>query len=318
MAQTQKLMLLYCEENLHAGAGSSTGTIDLPIQREGHTKFPKIESSSLRGAIRESIGDNIDEFTKEYIEHQLKAEPFFKGEKNTNEWKKFESSFGKWDSGDQQSALDFPDAKLLLFPVRSYKGIFAWITCPLVLTRFEKDYKNWTKKELGLHIGNLENSQIITQSDSGIVATDKVLLEEFLFTNLPGIFPKIGTEDFGEWVSGKLDNAHSIIKQMKSNLAVVSDEVFRDFVQLYTAKMTRNKINSDTGTADGGALFNEEFLPSESLLYSFVLASDEFKKKDYMKHDEVMEFFTVNLPKLIRVGGDKGIGKGLVRTSLIV
>jgi len=60
MSSTQKLIFLYCEENLHVGAGSSTGTIDLPIQREGHTGFPKIEGSSLRGGIRESINDSID------------------------------------------------------------------------------------------------------------------------------------------------------------------------------------------------------------------------------------------------------------------
>ena len=28
------------------------------------------------------------------------------------------------------------DARLLLFPVKSMKGVFAWITCPRVLNRF--------------------------------------------------------------------------------------------------------------------------------------------------------------------------------------
>ena len=317
MAQTQKLMLLYCEENLHAGAGSSTGTIDLPIQREGHTMYPKIESSSLRGAIRESIGDTIAEFTQEYISCPKEDKLNFKGKKNTEEWIKFESSFGKWDSGDQQSALDFPDAKLLLFPVRSYKGVFAWITCPLVLARFEKDYNNWTRKKMGIKIGKIKINEILVQKESGIITNKQVLLEEFLFRNKNPEFPQVHKKDLGVWLSQNFKGAHEIIQQMKSKLAVVSDEVFRDFVQLYTAKMTRNRINPDTGTADGGALFNEEFLPSESLLYSFVLASDEFKRKDFMAHDEVMNLFTNKFPKLIRIGGDKGIGKGLVRTSLI-
>jgi len=31
--------------------------VDLPIQRESHTGFPKIEASSLKGAIRQSFED---------------------------------------------------------------------------------------------------------------------------------------------------------------------------------------------------------------------------------------------------------------------
>ena len=31
------------------------------------------------------------------------------------------------------------DARLLAFPVRSLKGVFAWVTCPAVLERFHRD-----------------------------------------------------------------------------------------------------------------------------------------------------------------------------------
>ena len=48
-------LFLICQTPLHAGSGSELGVVDLPIQRERHTGFPKIESSSLKGAIREAI-----------------------------------------------------------------------------------------------------------------------------------------------------------------------------------------------------------------------------------------------------------------------
>lgn len=293
MAQEQKLLFLYCEENLHVGAGSSTGTIDLPIQREGHTDYPKIEGSSLRGAIREAFTElpKVDN-------------------------SKLERVFGKWDSGDQQSAVDFPDAKILLFPVRSYKGVFAWITCPLVLKRFEKDYSNWFNVDLNIDIPEVKNQQILVQNDSKILVKNEVVLEEFRFKKENDDFPMIDTDDLGTWAQSQFKDSHDILKMMTSHVAVVSDEVFKDFVRLYTVKITRNRIDPKTGTADGGALFNEEFLPSESLMYSFVLASDEFKDEDYLTSDKVMEFLC-DLPNLIRVGGDKGIGKGLIRTSLI-
>ena len=38
---------------LHAGTGQDLGIVDLPIQRERHTSYPKIEGSGLKGAIRE-------------------------------------------------------------------------------------------------------------------------------------------------------------------------------------------------------------------------------------------------------------------------
>jgi len=303
MNREQRLMLLYCEENVHAGAGSSTGTIDLPIQRESHTGYPKIESSSLRGAIRESIKDSI----------------------SNNEKSKFESVFGNWDNGDQQSAIDFPDAKLLLFPVRSFKGVFAWITCPMVLNRFKKDCLNWFGIDLGYTISDFENNEIITISDSLLELPNdenkEVLLEEFLFkkTNKQSI-PKINEQEFGTWLSNQYNIggtiAPGLISHINSKLAIISDDVFRDFVQLYTVKITRNRINPESGTADGNGLFNEEFLPSESILYSFALTTNEFKK-DGISAAEAMTFFVGKFSKLFRLGGDKGIGKGLIRQSLV-
>lgn len=304
MSSNKKLLLMYCEENLHVGSGSATGTIDLPIQRESHTGFPKIESSSLRGAIREAIRDSIDN-DKENI---------------------FESVFGKWDSGDQHSAIDFPDAKLLFFPVRSYLGVFAWITCPLVLNRFSKDIENWINIKIPLEVCDIKNNEIIVQNNSILESNNEVVLEEFLFTKISGtensdptsdeLFPKINDKQLGEWMATALNNAHNIICGLKDQIAIVSDDVFKDFVNLYTVKITRNRIDPETGTATGMALFNEEFIPSESIFYSFALASDEFKN-DGLKALQVIKFITQNFRTVFRLGGDKGIGKGLVRQYLL-
>ena len=55
MYQSFKSLFFICETPLHAGSGSDLGIVDLPIQREKHTGFPKVESSSLKGAIREAV-----------------------------------------------------------------------------------------------------------------------------------------------------------------------------------------------------------------------------------------------------------------------
>ena len=36
-------------------------------------------------------------------------------------------------------AIGFSDGRILLFPVKSAKGVFAWVTCPYVIERFKKD-----------------------------------------------------------------------------------------------------------------------------------------------------------------------------------
>ena len=62
MYKNAKPLFFMCETPLHAGSGSDLGIVDLPIQRERHTNFPKVESSSLKGALREGFenGKELD------------------------------------------------------------------------------------------------------------------------------------------------------------------------------------------------------------------------------------------------------------------
>ena len=67
MYKKTNTLFLVTETPLHAGSGSDLGIVDLPIQRERHTRFPKIEASSLKGAIRETFEEraaSVDEEIK--------------------------------------------------------------------------------------------------------------------------------------------------------------------------------------------------------------------------------------------------------------
>lgn len=111
--QTVKPFFIKVVTPLHAGSGSDLGVVDMPIQRESHTSFPKIEASSLKGSIR-------SEFTSKNSEEEA------------------EKIFGR---GDDAGKLGFSDARILFFPVKSVKGVFAYITCPMVLDRLKEDLK---------------------------------------------------------------------------------------------------------------------------------------------------------------------------------
>lgn len=113
MFKKANLMFLYTETSLHAGSGTSLGVVDLPIQREKYTDFPVIQASGVKGAIRE------------WFEFQ---------DKDNKDKRKLELTFGPETIGSEESgyaaAITFTDARILLFPVRTLKGIFAYCTSP--------------------------------------------------------------------------------------------------------------------------------------------------------------------------------------------
>lgn len=93
---------------MHVGGNYEFSVVDQPIQREGHTGFPKIEASSFKGSVR----------------HHLERQN-----------KNVEELFG---STEQAGKLTFTDAHILFFPIRSAKGLYALITCPSILARYTK------------------------------------------------------------------------------------------------------------------------------------------------------------------------------------
>lgn len=316
--QVKKILFMYAEEPIHAGAGTSTGTIDLPIQRERHINVPKIEGSGVRGAIREAAWEIFSN------QNTSEAQDLSKGHDAKDKQNDFTRVFGFKNDGANHSAIDISDAHLLFFPVRSWKGVFVWLTCPLLLKRFIKDYNRMFGVESNNVMENLENfintntiadNQAFVQCETVLKTdNDKALFEEYLFdAEEKDIF--IGDTKIGEWFQARLGSAHAIINMLPKHIAVVSDEVFMDFADLYTHKITRNRIDSATGTAEGMGLFNEEFLPSESILYTNLVASNEFKESNFMKADKVMKFVEKYLPDLYKTGGDQGIGKGLFRVA---
>lgn len=116
---------------LHPGSGARvSGLVDLPVQREAHTDFPVIYASSLKGALRAWSG-GVKGLDKNLIGEIFGPEP------------------GEGDKSVGKAV--FMDAKLLLLPVRSLKGVYGWATSPLLLERFRRDMK-FVKEMTGLEV----------------------------------------------------------------------------------------------------------------------------------------------------------------------
>lgn len=329
MFQTSKPLFFICETPLHAGSGSDLGIVDLPIQREKHTGFPKIESSSLKGAIREAV-EGV--FIKNASDD--KAKEIAKNRKN----KIVEALFGPEDANNDahMGALGFTDARLLLFPVKSMKGVFAWVTCPKVLDQFKRDMKLATENTFAITGDYNENAEgvckLLNKSGSALKVGNSILLEEYAFTHkdvsltVPTFKVKKadGAEEdknsLQDWFAENLPTEWK--DKIKADIVILSNDDFKDFVNLSTDVITRTAIDNTKGTVKPGHLFTEEFLPAESVLYTLVMASPIFKKEkgDLDTADKVMTTFTnvmTNDLKVIQIGGGATLGKGIVRTKII-
>lgn len=333
-------LFLICETPLHAGSGDDLGVVDLPIQRERHTSFPKIEGSSLKGSLREAFENKLtgDEERKKI--HLV----FGFDEKTPNESLDVKKHFG--DDKQFQGALGFTDARLLLFPVKSMRGVFAWITCKRVLEQFRKDLELSDCKD---QIAVPKDNTVPKDCDLLFMKTDAkhVVLEEYTFKVTEDEKPQGITTQLASCLATWLfDSGTYWHGHLSRNLVILSDDDFTDFVNLSTEVITRTKIDNATGTVQDGALFTEEYLPAESVLYSLALFSPLFHKaktvepfmgyiskqglnpdnpqiEDQVRRDEDAEVVAVRaffekVPPVVQIGGNATIGKGLVRTKCIV
>lgn len=306
------------ETPMHVGSGSDLGHIDLPIQREKHTDFPMVQSSSLKGALREHLEQNVKNTADRIGVHLTFG---YDGDGINDEGVK--SFFEGQEDQDFSGALAFTDARLLLFPVKSYKGIFALVTCPSVIKKFSRELKFVCKTEVDFP--NVDLSKLgdkIALADSEFLKiSNQVILDEYSFevdselsATTQGIAEKLSE------LTGQSD--------IKKRLVILPDDVFRDFTKLSTEVITRTKIQNDTGTVQSGALFTEEYLPAESYMYSIVAAHRIFQKRNekreekYPKNrdgaaiksdEDVLDFFNTHLKEVGQIGGSSTLGKGIVK-----
>lgn len=303
MFKEAKVMFIYTESSLHCGSGTSLGVIDLPIQREKYTDYPVCQASGVKGVVREWFENKYDE-----------KDPKIK-------WT-FGPDFGRGDGDAHAGAATFTDARLLLFPVRSLNGVFAYTTSRFALSRLKRDLVmagvkvDWSlPAESGDKIFGVAGSKI---ADSN----NKVVLEEYTFD----FQAEDGAKAIAEWIA---DNA--IPKgaeydfwrnKVKTDLLILPDNAFKDFVKLSTEVQARIQIDNKTKTVKSGALFYEEALPSDTLLYSVVMshdpACDTEKRPDGLKtSSEVMTFLCGIDKERLQFGGDATIGKGIVNVNFL-
>lgn len=260
MFEASCLLYLYVETPLHAGTGRGLAGVDLPVQRERVTGYPLVQASGIKGKLRAA--------TRELI---CKKEP----QNGEVIWK---TIFGPETSAaaDHAGALSPGDAKLLLFPVRSLAGVFAWTTSRDVLARFFRDA---AAARYALQIddgGNatalalppeVDAETALVSPGSAVVAGSMVVLEDFSFR------PREDRAvlNIARWLAQNALPAGPEYAywrdKLRTNLVVLPENAFRDFALYGTEVVTRVRLDYDRKTVERGALWTEESLPCDTLLY---------------------------------------------------
>jgi CRISPR-associated protein Cmr4 len=299
MYKKSAVLTFYAETPIHMGSGQSVSYVDLPIQRERHTSFPVLWSSGIKGVIRD-----------------LASRVW-----NDNDKDKVETIFGPEDGGsDFASCISITDAKILLYPVRSVKGVFAWITCPFVLKRFKEDLNavgiNFKYNNQDIRILDVPDDKVFIASDNlKIQGQNSVALEEFVFEVDES--QKTHVENLARFLNKILPD-NPLAESLQNHLAIVSDNVFKDFVNYAVEIRTRIRIDQTKGTVKEGALFSEELIPSESVFYSILFFKDSFKPDSNMDAQKVFSEINSLLSdnSILQLGGDETTGKGYVRVKV--
>jgi CRISPR-associated protein Cmr4 len=308
------LLGLHALTALHAGTGTALGTVDLPVQRERHTHWPTVAGSALKGVLRDVCRTHLagqDGLQAEELvgEDNKKWRPRQRADNTLTLTTLFGPPTG--DSSEFAGALSITDARLLAFPVRSLRGVFAWVTCAVALERLQRD-----ATLAGLQLpGNLpdaeDNKAVIAEHCPCLVGNDHLILEEFEFTREARYLDAAMVDWLATTLLPDGPEYTATRARFKRQLVVLSVNDFNHFAYHATEVCARVGLNYETKTVKDGALFYQEFVPAETLFYSVVLANPSRARKQEADGATLLKRLRGLLPPVLQVGGDESTGKGI-------
>lgn len=291
------VLLLRAITPIHVGTGQGEGTIDLPISRSSVTSIPNIPGSGLRGAMRSVC--EADEVLDRSVVEALFGPETIRAEKD---------SFA--------GALALGDFNLLVMPIRSVQGIYALCTCPYLLNRFAQDM---TGQDVDSPIPtSLLRDQLIAHvaPDSVNLAGGKLGLEELDLSAQTSSMAHDWAKFLSSIVFADVEQdalRASLELAFIERFTILSDADFVYLAQTATELRSRVSIDSESGTAKEGALWYEENLPAESILWGLAAVSGSRKLGSALSAQAL--FNHLLKLKFLMVGGKTGVGRGMCQLT---
>jgi len=292
------LMFIYTESSLHAGTGSSVSVVDLPIQRERTTQYPIVQGSGVKGALRSQANRPDDEIDAIF--------GYMKDVKGENGVTKQESTAG---------AIAVGEAQTLLFPVRSLAGVFAYVTSAFAIARLRRDLESMGITPPFADVKAPETGNALVTTGSRVTVGGSTVLDEFTFT----VQADENVTKLARWLAENAlsqDGGYAYWRQkIQDSLIVLPENDFRDFVVNSTEIVTRVRLETATKTVAEGALWTQEMLPADTLMYSAVIVRKPRKHVSKLETpEEVIGWLKEpkNISTRIQLGGDETTGAGMV------
>jgi CRISPR-associated protein Cmr4 len=298
-----KMLWIHALTPVHVGCGFGVGAVDLPVVREKVTNWPMLPGSGLKGVLADYHQASVPDERKDLAR----------------------CAFGRPDGkgGDQQissnaGALVLGDARLVLLPVRSLFGTWAWVTCPMALRRLLRDLET-TGLADGTTVANIvpAGQQILLPRDCVSKIKKQaatVYLADLDLTGVADPSAKAWAEKFAAWLfPHKADQPVSPwVAEFVARFGIVHDDLFNYLVETGVEVVTRIRVDPSTGTVAKGQLWTEEALPAESILASLVWVDKVRTPGSTVTEADILKAYCEG-EFALQVGGKATIGHGRVR-----
>jgi CRISPR-associated protein Cmr4 len=193
-------------------------------------------------------------------------------------------------------------------PVRSLTGHFKWVTCPSLLRRVAADAVRLGITNAKTFTANIGDDEAITPEQEG-----SLFLEEFHFQA-----KKQDLNPLLDWLASFVgaDFKDRLAKQ----LVIVSDDIFAHMAQFATPVTPHIAIDNERKIVKPGALWYEETLSPETVLYVTLAASASRRDAKAYNAEKILEsvlsLFSNEKPYL-QLGGNETVGMGWCRVNQV-
>lgn len=289
-----RMFFLHTLTPMHVGVGQALGVIDLPIMRERSTQLPIVPGSAIKGVLRDELA-----VTMEPAFQKLRAQ--------------IGAVFGPENIGADSTAwagaVAWGDAHVLALPVRSMAGVLALATSPFVLRRYARDAK-FTGRDTPA-VPDIPAGRAWIAADDHPCAhkgngRKMIVLEDLDFE------PQVRSEA-GAWT----EHLKSLLagveggEELARRLVILPDDDYVFLAETATEVRARVRIDEDTRVVKPGALWYEENLPAETLLWGVAAVGPSHMKGAAEDAATVNDWLPAGGKLLIQIGGKHTVGRGL-------
>ncbi|WP_375514553.1 type III-B CRISPR module RAMP protein Cmr4 [uncultured Nostoc sp.] len=255
----------YLLSPLHTGGTTQEGNL-LGIARESHTNLPYIPSSTIRGKFRSSIAE----------QKEIQSKLFGTDLKDGKEL--------------EQGDIWIGDASILWLPVPSLSHSVVWISCPMLLNRWQRLQNNTSQLPA-------EYSCNFTNAQSPIYLKDAIIKAEHL----------------KQWSSWKEFVPQTSETSTINRLLVLPDQHCTTLIQMSLWRQVKIKLDEQK-SVDGGFRY-EEAIPPDTLMYLSWGITSQANGTAKQSSVDFTNLLAAN--QILQIGGQESLGRGFVQQWIV-